>query len=258
MRVARRRLARSNERRLRRHVASGQLTGTVLRLPAGWATDQYVQGEYEPELAAALGRLVRPGDVCVDAGAHYGYFTLLLARLSAPDGKVYAFEANPENARVVRANVRANRLGGRVVVEQAAVSDRDGAIELYATPSGGSTEWTTDPGFAYRTGGSPPRPPLSVPSVRLDRFLASLDRVDLIKMDVEGAEGAVLPLLDAELERLRPVIVLEFHREVGWSAIGALLRAGYTLESLAGSPLQRPESAEDVPYQLVARPPSAG
>lgn len=241
---------------LSRHAGAGDMAGAVLLLPAGWE-DWYADGTYEPGIAGALKRLVRPGDVCIDAGAHFGYFTLMLARLSSPGGRVYAFEANPDNAQVVRANVRANRLRRRVTVEQAAVASTEGTIELYAPPTAGSTEWTTDAGFAYRTGGSPPSPPLVVPSVQLDRFLAALDRADVIKMDIEGAEGAVLPTLEPQLRRLRPAIVLEFHREVGWPAIGALLAAGYSLESLDGSPLPRPQSADDVPYQLVALPPAS-
>jgi FkbM family methyltransferase len=239
---------------LRRYAVAGDLAGATLLLPAGWDA-WYAEGAYEPEVAAVLKRLVRPGDVCLDVGAHFGYFTVLLAALCAPDGRVYAFEASPDNARILRANVRVNRLRGRVAVEQAAVGRSEGVVQLHAPPSAGSTQWTTDAEFAYRTGGSPPQAPLSVRSLRLGRFLAELDRADLIKMDIEGAEAAVLPTLDAQLERLRPTIVLEFHREVGWPAIRALLSAGYSLEALDGSPLPRPRSAADVPYQLVATPP---
>lgn len=234
----------------------GDLEGAVLMLPAGW-DEWYADGTYEPQIAAALKRLVRAGDVCVDAGAHVGYFTLLLAKLSAPDGRVFSFEPNPENASIVRANVEANGLAERVVVEEAAVAEDDGMIELHATPSGGSSEWSTSAEFAARTGTSK-HPSVSVRSLRLDRFLDSLNRLDVIKMDIEGAEGVVLPLLQPQLERFSPTIVLEFHGEVGWPAIGALHAAGYLLESLEGSPLPILESTAEVPYQLVARPPTPG
>ena len=58
----------------------------------------YVERSYEPSVTWALVRLIRPGWACVDVGAHLGYFTLLLAHLVGKVGKVFAFEAHPENA----------------------------------------------------------------------------------------------------------------------------------------------------------------
>jgi FkbM family methyltransferase len=240
-------------RRLRLHqtVAAGPLEGMVFLLPTGWEA-HYTRGEYEPEVTAALARLVRPGDACVDAGAHYGYFTLLLAKLTGPEGHVYAFEAHRDNARIVRENVRANHLFSRVTVEEAAVAAQDGEIELHAVSGGSSAEWTLSERFAHR----PARPGSDrqverVPAVRLDNYLA---QVDVIKMDIEGAEAEVVPAMSAFLERQRPIFVLEFHREVGWPGIEALLASGYQLESLDGTPLPSPSGPDDVPYQLVARP----
>jgi FkbM family methyltransferase len=241
--------------RLHQKVAVGPLKGTMFVLPSGWEA-HYTRGVYEPDVTAALSRLVSPGDTCVDAGAHYGYFTLLLARLCGPEGRVYSFEAQVDNARILRENVRANDLLSRVTVEQAAVSARDGSVELHAVASGSSAEWTLSEPFAQR----PARPGASgradrVPAVRLDERLASEPRVDLIKMDIEGAEAEVLPALGGFLERRRPVILLEFHREVGWPAIEALYECGYELEGLDGAALDRLRNSDEVPYQLVARPP---
>jgi FkbM family methyltransferase len=236
---------------LHQTVASGPLEGMVLLLPSG---RDYTRGPYEPGVAAALSRLVSPGDGCVDAGAHYGYFTLLLARLSGTQGHVYSFEAEAENARILLENVRANDLLSRVTVEQAAVSAREGEVVLHPASSA-SEEWTLMESFAHRdarprSGGLPKR----TRAVRLDHYLASAPRVDVIKMDIEGAEAEVIPAISGFLERRRPAIVLEFHREVGWPAIEGLLDSGYALENLDGTPLSRPRTADDVPYQLVARP----
>ena len=222
-------------------------------LPPGW--DEHYATDYEPAVAAALSRLVRPGDTCVDAGAHYGYFTLLLAKLSGPGGRVYAFEAEAENARILRENVRANELRSRVTVEQAAVAARSGTIELHAARSGGSTEWTLNESFAHRAGA--PEASDSVErarGVRLDTYLAGAPTVDVIKMDIEGAEAEVIPAIAGFLQRQGTTVVLEFHREVGWPAIPALLSSGYAFEELDGTPLPAPRSADEVPYQLIARP----
>jgi FkbM family methyltransferase len=241
--------------RLHQRVAAGALEGMLFVLPSGWEA-HYTRGEYEPEVTAALSRLVSPGDTCVDAGAHYGYFTLVLARLSGPEGRVFSFEAQADNARILRENVRANDLGSRVTVEQAAVAPAQGTVELHAVASGSSAEWTLSEDFAHR----PARPggserAESVTAVRLDSYLAKEPRVDLIKMDIEGAEAEVVPSLSEFLERRRPTILLEFHREVGWPAIEGLLSSGYVLEDLDGSPLPALRTPDEVPYQLVARPP---
>jgi hypothetical protein len=54
----------------------------------------------------------------------------------------------------------------------------------------------------------------------------------------------------------RPAIVLEYHGELGWPAIGTLRDAGYAFELSDGTPLATPESSGDVPYHVVARPAS--
>jgi FkbM family methyltransferase len=230
-------------------VADGPLRGVRLLLDRG---SPYA-GDYEPAFAQALLRLARPGMTAVDAGAHHGYFTVLLARAVGADGSVVAFEADPDNAAVVRRNVELNGLT-QVTVELAAVADREAAAApLFAARSGGSMEWTLSQSFAEREGGAPhDHPERSTRLVSLEGYFGERP-VSLIKMDIEGAEAVALPAARSWLERTRPDIVLEFHREVGWPAIEALRAAGYALEALDGTPVAWPQSAADVPYQLVAR-----
>lgn len=234
-------------------VSEGPLAGARLHLggPSPYA------GDYEPALARALLRFAAPGQHVVDAGAHYGYFTLLLARAVGEQGHVYAFEASPDNARLLRANVALNDLGPRVTVERAAVGGRDGAaVELFAGRGGASMEWTLSKSFASREDddAAPAPSVVRTPMVTLDAYLADRPAVSLVKMDIEGAEAEALPAARELLERTRPTIVLEFHREVGWPAIVALREAGYRLEDLEGAALPWPDGPEDAPYQLVARP----
>jgi FkbM family methyltransferase len=233
-----------------RQVTDGPLRGTRLLLDPG---SPYA-GDYEPAFARALARLAQPGTIAVDAGAHHGYFTVLLAKAVGPGGSVVAFEADPGNAAVVRRNVELNHLA-HVTVEIAAVADREAeAAPLFAARSGGSMEWTLSQSFAEREGGTPDgRPQHSTRLVSLASYFG--DRpVSLIKMDIEGAEAVALPAAREWLERTRPHIVLEFHREVGWPAIEALRAAGYRMEELDGTLLEWPRNADEVPYQLVAIP----
>jgi FkbM family methyltransferase len=171
---------------------------------------------------------------------------------------VFSFEAETGNARILSENVRANGLTAQVTVEQAAVAAHSGEVELHAASAAGSEEWTLSRSFANREGRGQVRLPAErTRAVRLDDYLAGAARVDVIKVDIEGAEAEVIPAISEFLERRRPAFVLEFHREVGWPAIEALLALGYQLESLDGTPLPRPRTPVEVPYQLFALPPQA-
>mgnify|MGYP002622902386 CR=1 FL=1 len=233
-------------------VEAGPLAGMRLHLggPSPYA------GDYEPALARTLLRHARPGQRVLDLGAHYGYFSLLLAKAVGPAGHVVAFEANPENARLVRANVALNGMEDRVTVEQAAVGGRDAAsVELFAGRGGASMEWTLSASFATRESPEPTRPDaVRTRMVSLDGYLAGRPPVSLVKMDIEGAEAEALPAARTLLRETRPTIVLEFHRDVGWPAIVALREAGYRLETLDGEPLDWPSGPDDAEYQFVARP----
>ena len=212
---------------------------------------------YEPHVTEAVSRLVEPGMVCADLGAHIGYFTLLLARLSSPGGRVITFEASPENARIIRWNVRLNRLRERVAVEQAAImGDTAEDVPIFEGRGGGSMEWTTDAEFASREDPDAParEPALRVRGLALDDYLPPGSRLDLMKIDVEGAEAHAIGGMQRVLREARPKIVLEFHRDVGWPAIPALTEAGYSFTSLGGEQLGPLTRVEDVPYQLVAVP----
>ena len=154
--VQARRLGRVLRRRRRAFGApparftDGPLAGLTLELPPRHAENFR---EYEPAMARALIRLAQPGNVCADVGAHFGYFTYALARRVDRLGRVVAFEAAAENARVIEHNVRRNALGNRVEVVHAAVADRHGErLKLFAGRNGGSMEWTLSGEFARRGG----------------------------------------------------------------------------------------------------------
>jgi FkbM family methyltransferase len=239
-----------------RTLDTGPLAGMRVAFPVGFVPDDGPEA-YEPDVTAALERLTQPGFVCADLGAHVGYFTLLLARLTGPEGRVFAFEAAADNARAVRRNVKLNGVGSRVTVETAAVVERSaGRVPLFPGRAGGSMEWTTDAGFAVR--GDPasraPAEAMRVDSIALDDYLPPNSRLDLVKMDIEGAEGRALRGMRRLLREARPVVVLEFHREVGWPAIPVLVEAGYSFATLDRKPLAV-KAPDDVPYQLIAEPP---
>jgi FkbM family methyltransferase len=159
-----------------------------LRFPRdrGWEILCFT-GEFETGTTALLDQLLRPDDVVIDIGANLGWYaTLVGAR--CPDGMCHAFEPSPDVFASLEWHCRTNAMSARVVLNRLALADRPGTATLHWSaqlPHGhaslSSQNGTLDQG-------------LDVPTTTIDRYLEErqLERVDLIKMDVEGAELLVL------------------------------------------------------------------
>jgi FkbM family methyltransferase len=89
---------------------------------------------FEPVLSKLIWNLVEAGDICVDAGANVGYFTLLMAQKAGGAGKVIAIEAAPGNAARLIRNIQFNDFEDRVTVIGAACSDCAGELTFYLNP----------------------------------------------------------------------------------------------------------------------------
>jgi tRNA G37 N-methylase Trm5 len=74
----------------------------------GYPPLQMVNGAWERDTVRLFERILRAGDVVVDIGAHVGYFTLIAARSVGPEGRVYAFEPDPENYALLVRNIELN------------------------------------------------------------------------------------------------------------------------------------------------------
>ena len=192
---------------------------------------------YEPEVAAALGRLLRPGMRLLDLGANVGYFTLLGASLVSAQGQVVAFEPNPDNVALLRLGVRDNGFTN-VVVHAIALAEGAGSFALY-------TDRRSSLSYAVEATREVPgrRPTHVVPALALDAFLGDLGPVDVVKIDVDGNELRVLSGMRGLVARDRPVLVIEFApRDL--AAVGnvepeppleELVRLGYELFVLDGA-----------------------
>lgn len=147
----------------------------------------YYQGVSEPGTRNFLLRFLKTGMVFLDIGAHLGEFALYAAAKVGLTGEVHAFEPHPEVCEILRQNIALNALQG-VKVSQAAVCDADGFVE-FAIPAdpAGSLIWS------QKAQAATPIHTVQVPSITLDTYWkGNGKKVDLIKVDVEGAELLVL------------------------------------------------------------------
>lgn len=164
---------------------------------------------------AGLAEVVRPGDVCLDIGAEYGLYTLALAGLAGPGGRVCAVEPLPGPARFLRSATRT--LGARNVrVLRRAVGAEKGTGTLSlplrrGLPVHGRAFLTTGARSAGPNAEFRGERTVAAPVTTLDALVdeQGLEHVDFIKADVEGAELAVLDGAATTLRTHRPALLLE-------------------------------------------------
>jgi FkbM family methyltransferase len=163
----------------------------------------YFTGTYEPGLLALIENELRPGDVMVDVGAHVGVHALTAARrlCALGGGRVIAFEPAEDSSAAVRAAADRNNLPVEVV--RAALGEAEGTIELRGDPRYG----TFDAGVRSQFGDG--EVIATAPLLTLDGWAAGagLDRLDVVKIDIEGAEILALRGMRATLRRLRPRVL---------------------------------------------------
>ena len=163
-------------------------------------------GRYEEKTTQLVQRLIKPGMVVIDVGAHVGYYTLLAAQRVGPTGKVYTFEPEPDNHALLLKNIELNGYRN-VVATREAVSHRVGSSTLYLTGLDNGRH-------SMYHNGLPERGSVVVETTTLDSFLESQGwpRVDLVKIDVEGAEMSVLTGMDRLLREYDDLkMILEFN-----------------------------------------------
>ncbi len=170
-----------------------------------WFRLELLTRQHERETRQLLERLARPGMVALDIGAHVGYFTRLLADCAGAKGRVIAIEANPSTHRVLQRNTRHLPT---VSALQLAAAEREGSAELYdylMMSASGSLHYDESLAHEQRArmgaGDVAPRREAGfemqryhVRTAAIDDCLAELGlgQVDLVKMDIEGAELAAL------------------------------------------------------------------
>lgn len=172
---------------------------------------------FDPEVRSLLPRLIRRGRSALDIGANIGIHAVVMAAASI-SGQVLAIEPVPANVERLRANIRLNGLKNITVIE-AAASERSGIIEIHVPASGSAIQ---PYGSAVRnTEFLSSSRPIQVRTSPVDELVAEyrILGLDLIKIDVEGFEAAVLRGAWSTLEHQHPILIVE-HSEAWWANAG--------------------------------------
>jgi FkbM family methyltransferase len=243
----------------RRVIATSPVDLTVtarLRENGGYFTlnlSDFVQAQaflnrrYDSELVHFIRARVPFGGLMVDVGAHIGLVAVQVAR-ERPNATVHAFEPFPNNVSALKSNVERNELSN-VIVNAAALSDRTGSVTMTVASEG--SNW-------HYVGG---QDGLSVDALTLDDYArqAGIDRIDVLKVDVEGHEPSVLRgaggLLRSGAIR---TIVAEIHDEFkhrdpesDGDLVAILGKHGYRMAEIPGRGLHRFRTASRNVYRNV-------
>ncbi len=220
--------------------------GAMRRLPPGLvfeANARIHRWKGERELRE-LSRLVAPGTIAVDVGAHFGTYSHALCRLVGKGGRVIAFEPIEEDARYLMMAARQLRLP--MDVHNCALSDANGTAELTIPDRHGNRKTALSSLESHEAGGET----RMVEVRRLDDVLADIDwSVSFIKIDVEGHESSVLRGSVETIRRNRPNLLIEieerFHDGPAADTFEQVLAMGYRGEFLNATGQRRPISEFD-------------
>ncbi len=138
---------------------------------------EFFKGKYAMGRVKEINDIVKEGDTVIDIGANVGYFTVLLAQLVGPKGKVYAFEPDPRNFRLLQQTIARNDWNN-VIGEQKAVFNKNGKLTLYQTKlaSGNALlpcEYVSS---------------VEVDVISLDDYFSDKTHISFVKMDTDGSE----------------------------------------------------------------------
>jgi FkbM family methyltransferase len=229
-----------------RKVAGANDSVRVVRKGFRWELDLsegidlaiFAFGQFENETAKALAGIVQPGAIALDIGANIGAHTLPLARLVGPHGKVYAFEPTQYAFGKLKKNLALNpELVNRVVAEQIRLtkSGADDPGEIYSSWKVVGQESRHQKHFGI------PKSTEGALTATLDEYCedAGIQKLDFIKLDVDGFEVEVIKGGTNTLRHFRPPICMELSpyvlEERGTSAeqlLGELRECGYQLVDL--------------------------
>lgn len=210
-----------------------------------------VIGRYEVQKHKALDTYLKPGGTFVDVGVNKGDFSLRAARIVGDAGKVMAFEPAPDNCEWIRRSIGLNDYGN-IRLHEMALSDADGSATLFISNTSGWHSLAEERKAAARG-------EIEVQTRKLDTVMAEnglAGPVDVMKIDVEGAEMSVLRGAEAVLSSNHDMtLLIDIHPQVGvdpQEVCAFLEDRGFSIFE-ERSPFDRPVSSYENLRSIVAR-----
>ena len=214
----------------------------------------YLFGAFEEELSFYIAATLKPGSVFIDAGAHYGYFSLLASNLVGPTGRVIAVEPHPETIELLRRNTSAK---ANVEIVQKAVWTSSGSIPFMAAPAALSA-FSSAIGIRLPAGAAEAAKEVTVESVSIDDLCEQHGiRPDFLKLDVESAEMQAIRGSERTLRNNRPIVSIEvgdFDHLVAQGiptsleVLEEVASMGYEFLELVGNSTRPHQLVRDQPY----------
>lgn len=206
---------------------------------------------YEKETTDFFKKNITPGLVIMDIGAHIGYFTRIFSKLTGPKGKVYAFEADPENFALLQKNTKHFQ---NIKLFPMAISDSGGTVDFYRSNDKSGCHSTIPAEFRQKK--------ISVPAVDLDSFTAAngIKKINLIKMDIEGGEPTALKGMARVLATSNEIVlVIEFNPQCLKQAntqpldfLRMIESYGFTIFVITPNKLANLEAHDTLDYRSIA------
>ena len=202
---------------------------------------EYLEGGYEAPVERILLSNLRPGTVFYDVGAHIGVFSLIAARNLDARGSVFVFEPDPSNVLRIKEHVSRNQLDAIQIIPKA-VCSTVGRLRFQRA----SFQSSMNRGVLVEDASAAEESTIEVESTTLDAVAREYALPNLIKIDVEGSEAAVLQGSEEIFRSERPLLVCEIHHEQASSDVTRWLQArGYMFQWL--------ESSTKFPRHLFAK-----
>ncbi len=201
------------------YLHSDTISASIVRMRAGFRlhllpnellqAHLYLFGTYELPTTNFIRRFLKKGDCVIDIGANIGYISLFCAQCVGKEGVVYAFEPEIKNYEALGANIALNGVQN-IITQRLAVTEVETKLKLFLAEDNLGAHSTIYNEDALTQDYE------EIDGMPLDIFTSrnSIVKIDLVKIDVEGAEYEVLKSMKDILQNQRPVIIMEFNNSL--------------------------------------------
>jgi FkbM family methyltransferase len=235
-------------------------TRLVLHLDNDLSYSLFAGGCYEPNEFAVLDRVLKPGMVFLDGGANEGVYTVFASARVGPTGRVIAVEPSLRELERLKANIKINR-AANVIIADVALAERPRSVKLILAEQQHAGQNTLG-AFIYEGVNSVDI--RCVRAVTIDDLILThgLSRLDIVKLDLEGAEFRALIGARNALREMRPLLLIEVSdaalvRQGGSrAALCNLLESAHyvplTIDDTTGAPVSWTLSGSPMSLNMVA------